>query len=643
MSLYIKLFEPGKIGQLEIKNRIIMPAMGNHWTTDGFVTQRHLDYYAERAKGGVGLVTTEGCSVQYPAGKGWQQMSADDDKFLPGLSKLAAIIKQNGARAAIQIHHAGAASPARYLGGLTPVGPSAVHRPNYDQSSALSLTEIDQIRDCFIAAAVRGWKAGFDAVEIHGAHHYLLAQFHSPAWNLRSDDYGVSIINRARLTMGIIKGIKNRLPEFPVICRFNGCEYGAEEYFKTPGLTLQDAIEIAKMAEVSGADAVHISAFGWGKEGLKLAPAHPGELVPLAEAVKKVVLIPVITVGRITPDVGEQVLRDGKADFVSVGRGLLADPYFARKVQENKLEEITPCISCWECLGQPRNNICTVNARNGFEGVYPYPITRAAKTKKVFVIGGGPGGMEAARVAAQRGHDVILFEKNSLLGGKLLVADKPVEKKNLGFLLPFMVRQLEKAGVKVILSTTATPDSIIKAKPDAVVIAIGARSVILDIKGLNASNSIDAIDLLAGEMHVGEKVLIIGGELVGCEVADLLSEQPGKDITLLRRGKEFMTETRVGGVRYALLNRLHERGVKFYPGVTYKYATEKGLSIINKDGKEQFLSADIIILAAGSESDKTLVAELKGKIPEIFVIGDAREPRQILPAIHEGFQAAYAL
>ena len=643
MSLYIKLFEPGKIGQLEIKNRIIMPAMGNHWSRDGFVTQRHLDYYAERSKGGVGMVTTEGCSVQYPAGKGWQQMSADDDKFLPGLSKLATIIKQNGAKAAIQIHHAGAASPARYLGGLTPVGPSAVHRPNYDQSRALSLTEIDQIRDRFIEAAVRGWKAGFDAVEIHGAHHYLLAQFHSPAWNERTDEYGGNIVNRVRLTMEIIKGIKNRLPDLPLICRFNGCEYGTEEYFKTPGLTLQDAIEIAKMAEVSGADAVHISAFGWGREGLKLAPAHPGELVPLAEAVKKAVRIPVITVGRITPDVGEQILRDGSADFVSVGRGLLADPYFARKVQDNKLDDITPCISCWECLGQPRDNICTVNARNGFEGVYPYPLTKAVKTKKVFVIGGGPGGMEAARVAAQRGHNVTLLEKSEMLGGKLLIADKPVEKKNLGLLLPFMMRQLKQTGVKIILSYQATPDNIREQNPDAVIIATGAKAVTPDIRGLETSNAVEAIDFLSRETHPEEKVVIIGGELVGCEVADLLSEQPGKDISILRRGNEFMTGTRVGGVRYALLTRLHERGVKFLPGVTYDYATVKGLSIINKNGEAQLLSADVIVLAAGSEPDNALALELEKQIPEVFVIGDAREPRQILQAIHEGFKAAYDL
>lgn len=643
MEVYKKLFEPGRIGKLEIRNRIVMPAMGNHWSTDGFVTQRHLDYYTERARGGVGLVTTEGCCVQYPAGKGWQQMSVDDDKYLPGLSRLSAAIKQNGAKAAIQIHHGGAASPTQHTGGLTPVGPSAVHHPFFEPCRALSIQEIKLIRECFIEAAVRGWKAGFDAIEIHGAHHYLLAQFHSPAWNERTDEYGGDIVNRTRLTMEIIKGIKNRLPDVPLICRFNGCEYRTEEYFKKPGLTLEDALEIGKMAEANGVDAVHISAFGWGKDGLKLAPSQPGELIPLAQAVKKALKIPVITVGRITPDVGEEALRAGKADFVSVGRALLADPYFVQKVHEGNLYDITPCISCWECLGQPRNNICTVNARNGFEGQYPYPITRANKVKKVVVIGGGPAGMEAARVASQRGHTVSLFEKGAELGGKLLVADIPKAKNNFSLLKPYLVGQLVKLGVEVNLNNEATEDTVLKLKPEAVIIATGGKPFTPDIKGLDKANVIDAIDFLAGDRVTGKRVVIIGGELVGCEVADVVSEQKGKDISILRRSKEFMAKTRVGLLRYKLLARLYERGVKFLPGVTYKEATGEGLIVINQEGKEELLPADIIIMATGSVPITDIAARLKGKVAEISVVGDARESRQILTAIHEGFQAAYNL
>jgi len=648
MTESMKLFEPGQIGRLQLKNRIVMPAMGTHWSTDGFATQRHVDYYVERARGGVSLVTTEGCSVQYPIGKGWQQMSVDDDKFIPGLSKLVEAIKKNGAKAAIQIHHAGAVAPSSLTGGLTPSGPSAVQRSGGPSSvdeacRALSKDEIKVIRDCYIEAAVRSWKAGFDAVEIHAAHNYLLAQFHSPVWNERSDEYGGSVTNRARLTLEIVGGIKDRIPEFSLICRLNGCEYGTEENFKTRGLTLDDSIEIARLVEAGGADAVHISAWGWGKESLKVAPAHPGDLVPLAEAVKKAVHIPVIAVGRLTPEVGEEALRSSKADFIAVGRALLADPDFANKAQAGELENITPCIGCWECLGRPRANICTVNARNGFEGLFPPPLAKAARSKKVFVIGGGPGGMEAARVSAQRGHDVTLLEKNGDLGGQLLVGDKPAAKKNLGLLKPYLVAQLRKSGVAVKLSCKATPEMILRSKPDAVIIATGGKPVLPDIKGLEKAHTVGAVDFLAGDMKTGSKILIIGGELVGCELADLLSEQQGRDITVLRRGKEFMTATRVVGMRFALLSRLAERGVKLMPGVTYKEATAEGLLVSNKNGEDQFLPADIIIIAAGSVQDAALVSVLRGIIPEVYIIGDASQPRQILQAIHEGFRTAYPL
>lgn len=645
----MKLFEPSQIGRLQLKNRIVMPAMGNNWSTDGFVTQRHIDYYVERARGGVGLVTTEGCSVQYPIGKGWQQMAVDDDKFILGLSKLVAAIKNNGAKAAMQIHHAGAAAPSRLIGGLMPAGPSAVHRPNNitntERSRALSIDEIKVIRDCFIKAAVRSWKAGFDAVEIHAAHHYLLAQFQSPVWNERSDEYGGSVANRARLTLEIIRGIKEKLPELPLICRFNGCEYGAEEHFGTSGLTLHDAIAIAQLVEASGADAVHVSAYGWGKDTLRLAPAHPGELVPLAAAVKRAVRIPVIAVGRLTPEVAKEVLLSGKADFIAVGRGLLADPDLANKIKAGKLEDINPCISCWECLGHRRENenICTVNARSGSEGLFPLPLAKAARSKKVFVIGGGPGGMEAARVAAERGHNVTLFEKSVELGGNLLVGDKPATKKNLGLLKPYMVKQLRRSGATVRMSCEATSEMLLKNKPDAVIIATGGKPIVPDIRGLERAHTVHAIDFLASDMQLGNKVVIIGGELVGCELADVLSEHEGRDITVLRRGKKFMTGTRVRGMRFALLSRLAERGVRLMPSVTYKEATAEGLLIANENGEEQFLPADVIIIATGAVQDAALASHFRGIIPEVYTIGDASQPRQILQAIHEGFRTAYSL
>ncbi|MFC2052363.1 FAD-dependent oxidoreductase [Chloroflexota bacterium] len=330
-----------------------------------------------------------------------------------------------------------------------------------------------------------------------------MAQFHSPAWNERNDEYGGNIRNQARLTMEIISGIKNRLPEMPVICRLNGREYGAEEFFGTPGLTLKDALEIAKLIEASGADAVHISAFGWGMERTRNAPTSAGALLPLTEAIKKVISVPVIALGRILPEVGEAALREGKADFIAIGRGLLADPHLAVKLFSGDVEDIAPCITCYECLGEPRINICSVNARDGEEGNYPYPLSKAPKSKKVIVIGGGPGGMEAARVAAIRGHDVTLYEKEKELGGKLLVADKPSSKKNIRLLNPYLQRQLEKAQVAVELGWEATVESILVQRPEAVIIATGAKQIKPDINGLEKANVVDAVELLAGKAEVG--------------------------------------------------------------------------------------------------------------------------------------------
>ncbi|MFC1917272.1 FAD-dependent oxidoreductase [Chloroflexota bacterium] len=639
-----KLFEPGKIGSLELKNRIIMPAMCPHWAgEDGNVTPKHVNYYAERARGGVGMVITEACCVQTPVGRTSGAISLDDDKYFLGLSKLAKAIKKNGARACCQLYHAGAAAKLVSTGGLTPVAPSTVDRRSYEQNRALTTAEIKEIRDCFIQAAMRCCKAGFDAVEVHGAHHYLLAQFLSPAWNKRDDEYGGNIENRARLFTEIVSGIKRKIDGLPVICRINGNEYGTEDFFNTPGLMLADARKIAGLLEASGADAIDVSAWGWGRYGLKNVPQFDGDLLPLAEAIKKVVSIPLIAVGRMTPDLGEQALYYNKTDFIAMGRAILADPYLPQKLCAGDLEDIAPCITCYECLGLPRRHVCSVNARLGEEGKYPYPIKKAVKSKKVVIIGAGPGGMEASRVAALRGHDVTLYEKQKETGGKLLVADKAPGKENIGLLSKYLRRQVEKLGVKLELGKVATIQNVLSHNPDVVIVATGGQPVTPKIKGLTKSSVVEALNFLTGRTKVGNKVVIIGGEMVGCEVAEILTESRKKDVSITTLLPGLATGIPSPALRYHLITELRAKGVKFYTRVTYKEATGKSLVIRDKNGNEQVLEADSIVMAAGTKPDNRLLRELNGKVAEIICIGDAVKGRKIIDAINEGFKAAFSL
>lgn len=645
---FFRLFQPGKIGNMEVKNRIVMPPMGTDYASEeGYVTQRQIEYYAERAKGGVGLVIVEASCVQSPIGKGFQgQIVVDHDKYLPGLSRLAEAIKKNGAKAAIQLHHAGNAAPIKATGGLQPVAPSAVTRRSYPTARALTTAEIKEIIGCFIEAALRVCRAGFDAVEIHSAHHYLLAQFLSPAWNERTDEYGGALANRVRVLVEIVKGIKERAPDLPVICRFNGREYGVDEFLGgRRGLTLEEACEVARLVERAGADAVHVSCEGWGRYAVINIPPTPGEMLPLAEAVKKAVSIPVIAVGRLDPRVGELALKEGKADFIAIGRALLADPYLPQKAADGKLEEITPCISCYNCLRisatgfEPVGLKCTTNPACGQEG--QYRLERVERAKKVVVVGGGVAGMTAARTAALRGHRVVLYEREGELGGKAMLAGKCGPRNRYKLIIQYLRKQLHSLGVEIRLNKEASADDILGEDPDVVIMATGARPHLPEIKGIDRGNVATAIDVLAGRAEVGERVVIIGGEKVGCMTAEYLADR-GKKVTVLRRERRMATKISPF-VRRPLLDRLTDKGVVFRGGIACKEITEKGVLIVNPEGKEELVEADSVVIAAGAIPETDLISQLETKVDQIYRVGDAKEPRELIDAIHEGFIAAYSI
>lgn len=639
------LLAPGRIGALTLRNRMVMPPMGTNFaSSDGYITQRSIDYYAARAAGGVGMVIVEIAGVELPRGKGLShQIGIDDEKFVPGLSDLAAAIKGHGARAFIQLHHAGREA---HLSGtdIQPIAPSAIRsiNPKMAEPHAMSVDEIEEMIERFVAGAERAKRAGFDGVEIHGAHSYLLSQFLSPLCNTRSDDYGGSVANRARMVVEVVQGVKRRLGrEYPVAVRLTG-----DEYLKG-GITIDETCAVARMLEEAGADAIDVSAGGHtSPKPISVAPArYPnGHLLHLPARVKQDVRVPVIGVGRInTPALAEAALRDGKCDLIALGRALIVDPEFPNKVAAGRGDEIRPCTACLHCAHtvvlEDVTMVCGNNPAAGRER--ELVLQPAAAPKKVFVVGGGVAGMEAARVAALRGHDVTLYERGDQLGGQLISAAIPPDKGELSLLRAYYVGQIARAGVKTRLGDSAAASAIAAARPDAVVVATGSQPRIPDIPGGDGPHVVLAEDVLLGKAAAGRRVVVIGGEMVGCETAEYLAAQ-GKQVTIARRGQR-LASTIAPMLRRPQLDRLAELKVATLTGVQYEEINERGVVVTAADGNRQLLEADTIVLAAGSTPLRDLATALEGQVAVVEVIGDAVQPRRFLEAIQEGMAAGMAI
>jgi len=495
-----RLLEPSRIGQMKLRNRIVMPPMVTQYgDAKGFVTERARNYYEARARGGAALIIIEATYV-HPGGQPFaNQLGISDDKFIPGMSELTQAIHRHGARAAIQLHHGGRTAKPE-LTGMQPIGPSPIAVPGREAPRELSVAEIAENVAHFARAALRARKAGFDGVEIHGAHGYLVHQFLSRSSNKRQDSYGGDLPNRARFFVEIIKATREAVGnDYPVWCRLSGKEYGVEE-----GTTLEETQETARIAQEAGIDAIHVSASGPGAPNNLTSPKFvPGVIIDLAEGVKKAVSIPVIAVGKITPDAAETILAEGRADLIAMGRALLADPELPNKVASGRLEDITPCINCYGCRDDLWTNVlgirCHVNATLGREA--ETKIIPSEKPGKVLVVGGGPAGMEAARVAAIRGHKVTLCEKASHLGGQLIQAATPPHKDSIGFLINYFQTQLRKLNVKVELNKKATSAMVEELNPDVLVIATGLNPFIPEIPGIDKAHVVQAGDVLEGKVE----------------------------------------------------------------------------------------------------------------------------------------------
>jgi 2,4-dienoyl-CoA reductase-like NADH-dependent reductase (Old Yellow Enzyme family)/thioredoxin reductase len=636
---FSKLFEPGGIGSLELKNRIVMPPMAtNYASKDGEVTDRQIDYYVERAKGGVGLIIVEISCVDSPVGKGMtRQICIDDDKFIPGLKNLANGIKQHGARAAIQLHHAGRQTSSKVTG-HQPVAPSPIAMAEGEQPRPLTIKSIETLIERFAEAAERAKEAGFEGVEIHGAHGYLISQFLSPLSNHRQDAYGGSVEKRARFLIDVIKSARSKVGKnFPLWCRLSAMEMGVDG-----GITPEETQIVAKLAEEAGADAIHVSAHQVGPARRPPMAQPPCSFVPYAQAIKEVVSVPVIAVGRIPPELAEDVIRDGKADFISIGRQLLVDPYLPRKVQWGEIEDVKPCICCLTCLDSmswSREGVrCVVNPTLGRER--ESELKPVKSPRKVVVVGGGPGGMEAARVAALRGHEVVLFDEGEKLGGQLILAAKPPFKDTLETFRQYLDGQINKLPIELRLRQKFTTNMVKQLKPDDVILAAGVKPLIPQIPGIESKKVIQASEVLMGA-ETGDTVAVIGGELVGCETALFLVER-GKKVTIMRRGKELATKVH-RLIREPMLSRLKYKGVTILTGVKYQEIIDAGVVISTATGEKKVIEADTVVLAAGSTPNNELAAALKGKVDRVLLVGDCVEPRSIMEALEEGFKAGIAI
>lgn len=652
--IFDKLLEPGNIAGLTLKNRFVMASMGTRlagvW---GEVNDATLEWYIKRAQGGAGLVTVEATHVAaalFPVRGVIRMLRADDDCFSTGLFSLAEAVHKAGSKISVQLSVGKAAAIGSQwmpgLGDLKPkvgMAPSAVRFPDGVVPKEMTSDEILQTIEMFGKAAARVKTVGFDAIELHAHFHSIPGCFLSPLFNKRTDDYGGSFEKRLRFVSEIISSMREKVgPGFPLMVK-----YSIDE-FVSGGRDLNDGLLIAQHLAKIGVDAIVVSQ---GQAGSKQVPYAPfyrpeGYMVPLAEALKKVIKIPVIVGGRLgDPEIAEQVLRDGKADFISLGRPLIADPDLPKKVMQGQVRQIRRCLSdnyCFEVFPKAEMR-CALNITAGREVNFG-EIKPAEEKKKIVVVGGGPAGMEAARVAGIKGHHVTLFEKaKTLEGGQLALAAAAPQKEILQSVSEYY-RQIFKdlSNVDLKLGTDATVEVILAEKPDTVILATGGKSLIPDIPGIDAENVVTAFDVLAKKIDLrGKNIVVCGGNAVGCETADYLAQKENK-VTIVEmldsiaRDIEFTSKS-------CLLDEMEQGCVEILTGKRIEAFTGDGVVLMDQQGQKTILPMDVAVLALGVESVNELSADLEDNVEKVFIIGDAKTPARIHDAVSDAFYMAYDL
>jgi 2,4-dienoyl-CoA reductase (NADPH2) len=656
------LFQSIKINQLELRNRIVMPAMHLGYTPGGLVSDRLVDFYQERAKGGVGLIVIGGCTIDEYGGMS-EMIGLHDDKFIEGLSRLAQSVQGEGARLFAQLYQAGRYAYSM-MTGRPALAPSAIaSQLTRETPKAMDLDEIRMVQESFVQAALRARAAGLDGVEVLGSAGYLISQFLSPVTNKREDEYGGSWENRTRFGREVVEQVRAAVgPEYPVMVRIAGND------FMPGGNTNAEAAAFARVLERAGADAVNVTG-GWHETRVpQLTMMVPqGAFTYLAQGVKGQVQVPVVACNRINdPLLADEILRQGQADMIGLARALIADPYWPKKAMGGHWEAIQHCIACNQgCFDEVFKLgpvTCLVNPRAGREK--ETRITKAPAKKKVVVIGGGPAGLMVAFTAARRGHQVSLYDRNPVLGGQVPLAALPPGRQEMTALVRDLAYQLGLHDVEVNNDQDVTSNLLEALEPDAVVVATGALPLTPDLPGVDLPHVVGAWEVLTRRVDVESPVVIIGGGAVGCETALFLArqgtvgpetlyflmenqaEKPEELYSLMTRGLRDITIVEMMGkigrdigasTRWSILQDLKRRGIREMVSAKALEITPQAVAV-EKDGERLSLPARTVVLAVGVAPVNDLYEEIKDQYQEVYLIGDAKRPRKALEAVREGLE-----
>jgi 2,4-dienoyl-CoA reductase-like NADH-dependent reductase (Old Yellow Enzyme family)/thioredoxin reductase len=705
-SSFSHLMAPGRIGSMELKNRIFMTAMGDNLAEeDGMCGARTRAYYEARAKGGAALLTVGSVSVGYPVGSNCQwQVALSGDRHIPSIRGVADVVHKHGAKLALQLHFGGLVAmtdmkegrpvwcpsiplppkPGDVIDGFLPEELAQADFANVKEVSFKVMTaqDAEHLIQMFADAAARAKEAGADGVELHGGHGYIFSSFISPASNRRTDEYGGPLENRARLLLDAVKAVRAQVgQDYPVWCKIDEEEFGKED-----GIRIEDAKKLAVLLQNAGVDAVTASSYADQSQGKYHSgsniPHKPELMIPGAITIKSVLDIPVITSGRIEPEAANKYIGEGKFDFVAMGRKLLADPELPNKLKAGKPEDVRPCVYCYACVSQiyfSKAVKCAVNPETSFER--ERAIAPDTGAKKIVVIGGGPGGMEAARRLTLKGHTVTLLEKSDRLGGTVQfasIAYAPNER-----ILNWLKRQVEELKIDVRLKTAATPELLKSLKPDEIVVATGAIRTMPPIPGSDRDTVFSGDDmrsLVLGEnldrlkgktswttrmaakagsltgvtgnpamireatkawMPLGDKIVVIGGELVGLELAEFLAER-GRKVTVVDEAPRLGSGIYIVR-RWRALSEARDLGVVLLPGVSDIAITDAGVTYKDADGKAQFGAADNVIVAKGAKGDLSLADTLTAAGFKVHTVGDCNGVGYIEGAIASAADVAVAI